>query len=396
MEKPKRDDRGEVIRPAAWDVTKVESKGVVMQRAREYNEKNRIKKEVHFGSIKALCHIKNLERAQVEWQYKGRIVFRGDLVKDETGYKAVFTEQSTCASYMTGTKFLDIIARFPGCIGEDADATSAFTQITFDEAAEILGMAYVPETWISLPKDRWPQEWHDLVAKGELLDPVCPLVTNLYGHPIAGLLWDKCSQNRILQCGFEKVTGWESLYVHRKLQVFLGLYVDDFHMAGKEAGVRAAWDILKKTITLGDVTNFDGNTYLGCTQKSFDIPNEDVTYKSELFSKYIQENTNLTASDFVAKPIKLPPSLKQKRRAKKQNQNNLFRGRWTSLTKGLLKSSAKKSAIAEWNTNNNQKDMLMEAIQAPLPVQGWYYEMEEPRKLVLHAVVNWPILQNLN
>ena len=61
-----------------------------MKRAREYNETHKIKKEVHFGSIKALCHIKNFKRAQVEWQYKGRIVFRGDLVKDETGYKVVF------------------------------------------------------------------------------------------------------------------------------------------------------------------------------------------------------------------------------------------------------------------------------------------------------------------
>ena len=138
LQYPTRDDKGEILRPAAWDVTKVESKGVVMQRARDYNATHKTKKEVHFGSIKALCHIKNFERAKIEWQYKGRIVFRGDLVKDETGYKAVFTEQSTCASYMTGTKFLDIIARFPGCIGEDADATSAFTQIAFDEAIEIL------------------------------------------------------------------------------------------------------------------------------------------------------------------------------------------------------------------------------------------------------------------
>ena len=66
LQYPKRDAEGKITRPAAWDVTQVESKGVVMQRAREYNEKNKIKKEVHFGSIKALCHIKNFERAQVE------------------------------------------------------------------------------------------------------------------------------------------------------------------------------------------------------------------------------------------------------------------------------------------------------------------------------------------
>ena len=28
------------------------------------------------------------------------------------------------------------------------------------------------------------------------IDPVCPLISNLYGHPLAGLLWDKFSQEK--------------------------------------------------------------------------------------------------------------------------------------------------------------------------------------------------------
>ena len=167
---------------------------------------------------------------------------------------------------MAGSKFIDIVARFPDCKGEDAHATSAFIQITFKEAEEILGIEHVPETFISLPKDRWPAKWHELVASGGLVDPVCPLVTNLYGHPLAGLLLDKCSQRRIQQAGFEKVKGWESLYVRSKLQVFLGVYVDDFHMAGNKDGVDRAWEPIKTNITLGKIEPFAGNTYLGCTQ----------------------------------------------------------------------------------------------------------------------------------
>ena len=154
-------------------------------------------------------------------------------MKDETGHKAVFTEQSTSASYMAGSNLLDVVARFPECAGEDADAMSAFIQITSKEAACIPGMDYVPETFISLPCSRWPDDWKTKVESGEPVDPVCQLVTNLYGHPLAGLLWDKCSQKKIISCGFEKVLGWESLYVHKRLQVFLGVYVDDFHAAGK-------------------------------------------------------------------------------------------------------------------------------------------------------------------
>ena len=145
---------------------------------------------------------------------------------------------------MAGITFLDIVARFPGCCGEDADAKSAFTQITLAEAADILGVDHVPETYISLPRSRWPADWVKREAGGELEDPVCPLRINVYGHSLAGLLWDKCSQRKILECGFENVLGWESLYVHEGLQVFLGVYVDDCHFSGVKASLTKAWELL--------------------------------------------------------------------------------------------------------------------------------------------------------
>ena len=121
------------------------------------------------------------------------------------------------------------------------------------------------------------------MASGELVDPVCPLVTNLYGHPLAGLLWDRCSQRRLQQAGFEKVKGWESLYVHNEVQVFLGVYVDDFHMAGKSTGMKKAWELIKTNITLGKIEPFAGNTYLGCTQHDVEVPESEVKVKHDLF-----------------------------------------------------------------------------------------------------------------
>ena len=47
-----------------------------------------------------LCHLKHAELHQEVQKYKGRVVFRGDQVKDETGYYAVFTEQGASASQM--------------------------------------------------------------------------------------------------------------------------------------------------------------------------------------------------------------------------------------------------------------------------------------------------------
>ena len=42
--------------------------------------------------------------------YKGRVVLRGDIVKDDSGFHAVFTEQGSSASQMTAAKVMDIIS----------------------------------------------------------------------------------------------------------------------------------------------------------------------------------------------------------------------------------------------------------------------------------------------
>ena len=41
-------------------------------------------------------------------KYKGRVVLRGDIVKDDSGSNAVFTEQGPSASQMTAAKIMDI------------------------------------------------------------------------------------------------------------------------------------------------------------------------------------------------------------------------------------------------------------------------------------------------
>ena len=40
-------------------------------------------------------------------------------------------------------------------------------------------------------------------------DPVVPLERNLYGHPLAGLLWERQFENVLLEHDWEKVLNWE-------------------------------------------------------------------------------------------------------------------------------------------------------------------------------------------
>ena len=76
-----------------------------------------------------LCHLKTSELEPQFHKYKGRVVLRGDIVKDDSGSYAVFTEQGSSASQMTAAKEMDIISTLPGCSGQAADAVSACSQV---------------------------------------------------------------------------------------------------------------------------------------------------------------------------------------------------------------------------------------------------------------------------
>ena len=71
----------------AWNLTKVRSKQEVIDVARTSGA------TVHFASLMDICHLKNAELEARHQKYKGRVVVRGDIVKDDSGSYAVFTEQ---------------------------------------------------------------------------------------------------------------------------------------------------------------------------------------------------------------------------------------------------------------------------------------------------------------
>ena len=100
----------------AWDITKVRNKSEVIDEARTKGVK------LHFVSLMDICHWKNAELEAKLQKYTGRVVLRGDIMKDDSGSYAVFTEQGSSASQMTAAKGMDIISRFPGCTGQGANA----------------------------------------------------------------------------------------------------------------------------------------------------------------------------------------------------------------------------------------------------------------------------------
>ena len=105
---------------------------------------------------------------------------------------------------MTAAKVMDIKSRLPGCSGQAADAGSAKTQIKMEDAHKLLKIpkSECPDIWIRLPKHKWPKSWSSME------DPVVLLERNLYGHLLAGLLWERQFEKVLLEHGWENVPNW--------------------------------------------------------------------------------------------------------------------------------------------------------------------------------------------
>ena len=166
---------------SAMNLTKVKSKNEVIDEARTSGA------TVYFASLMDTCHSKNAELETKHQKYKGRVVLRGDIVKDDSGSYAVFTEQVSSASQMTTAKSHDIISRLPVCSGQTVDARCAYTKIKVEDALKLFKIPKLecPDIWIRLQRHTWPKSWSSVE------DPVVLLERNLYGHPLAGLLWER-------------------------------------------------------------------------------------------------------------------------------------------------------------------------------------------------------------
>ena len=138
-----------------------------------------------------------------------------------------------------------------------------------------------PDIWIRLPKDKWPKSWSSME------DPVVPLERNLYGHPLAGRLWERQFEKVLLEHGWEKVLNWECLFVNRARGLFLSVHVDDIKLAGKTENLEATWKILMNDVDLGEPTSFLDHVYYGCTQRGCQISKDIVANYRDMFESRI-------------------------------------------------------------------------------------------------------------
>ena len=195
-----------------------------------------------------ICHLKNAELETKHQKYRGRVVLRGDIAKDDSGSYAVFVEQGSSASQMTHGCHIQIARVRRTSSGRG----TAFSQVKMENAPQLLKIpkSECPDIWIRLPRHNWPKSCSNME------DPVVPLERNLYGHLLAGLLCDRQCEKIILKYGREKVSIWECLFVHREKGLFLSVYVDDIKLTGKKQNIDPMWKVRNKEVDFGRTNIF--------------------------------------------------------------------------------------------------------------------------------------------
>ena len=138
-----------------------------------------------------------------------------------------------------------------------------------------------PDIWIRLPRSKWPK------SLSSMEDPVFPLERNMYGHPLAGLLWERQFEKILLKHGWEKMPNSECLFVHCEKGLFLSMYVDDIKLAGKKQNIDPMWKVLNKDVNLGEPTSFLDHVYLGCTQRQCETSKDIVDNYRTMFESRI-------------------------------------------------------------------------------------------------------------
>ena len=123
---------------------------------------------------------------------------------------------------------------------ESKSHTESESQVKMEDAPSLLKIpkSERPHIWIRLSKHKWPKSWSNME------DPVVLLARNLYGHPLAGLLWERQFEKVLSEHGWEKVPNWECSFVNRGRGLFLSVYVDDRKLVGKKQNIDPMWKVL--------------------------------------------------------------------------------------------------------------------------------------------------------
>lgn len=173
------------------------------------------------------------------WKYKGRIVYRGDQIRNESNELVLYADTATTPTALVALN----LALFYGSCEYNAislsDAIQAFLQAPIEE-----------ETWIIIPYELWLDEWKKIYPKDTKL--VVRLLRSLYGHPLAGKLWQEFLSKKLRQLGGVESELYLSNWLFRRNghTLLLNTYVDDLTLCSRSHLHVGFWQELRNLVKL--------------------------------------------------------------------------------------------------------------------------------------------------
>ena len=250
------------IRRGTWRKSEVRKRWSMKQ--------GRMGAKVHFASLMDTCHLKN---AELEAKHQK---IQGSSCTPRWYCKRRFW--ISCSIHWT--RIISITNDSSKIHGSSPDCRVAQDkQLTQYLLVPRYKWRMYPNYWklpksecpgIRLPRHKWSKSWSSME------DPVVPLERNQYGHPLAGLLWERQFEKILLQHGWEKVSNWECFFVHREKGLFKSVYVDDIKLAGKKQNSDPMWKVLNKEVDLWKPTSFFDHENLGRIQRHCEISKDIV------------------------------------------------------------------------------------------------------------------------
>ena len=147
-------------------------------------------REIHFRNLFGFMAEKGseFEVGDPRRYLKYRVVFQGNMVKDQSWDIALFQEMASTPATLQASKCVDAYA----CIPNPSPSGLAVEQ------AYLVATLKGPATYVMLPQELWtPEMWN-------MKCPVVRLEKALYGHKNSGAYWQEHCLEQCKRAGFEQ------------------------------------------------------------------------------------------------------------------------------------------------------------------------------------------------
>ena len=198
-------------------------------------------RKVQIAELLTLCGVKHFELHPTQHKYKGRVVFRGDQVRDASGNLVLFgsEETATTPTGLVGLAACLFYGLRPGHATSVADAIQAYLQAKIGK-----------ETWVIIPRELWLPEWSQRFAADSRL--VVKLEKSLYGHPESGKRWQDHLTVQLKKLGGRELPAYPSTWIFNigSQKLVLNVYVDDLTLSGPVELHSQFWHRLRALVKL--------------------------------------------------------------------------------------------------------------------------------------------------